>query len=123
MNECMHALLLQHSKSRITPVPSIQLRNILLHGPIKRSLFSASLESSVSEFRRRVDKLQAHIFQGRSFSMDQEGFTECQTAFTDTWTRTFDHDPVLGDLTVVWEATHWSDWLGGEVEFGGAAVG
>lgn len=55
--------------------------------------------------------------------MHQEGFTQGQASFSDSGTGALDHDPVLGDETVVWESTHWGDGFGGEVEFGGGAVG
>ena len=85
------------------------LKHILLHGSIEALLLLFGLESSVSKLGGRVNKLESYVLECGSFGVDKKRFTQGNDSFADSWAAAFDHEPVLVDASIMWEATERSD--------------
>jgi len=94
----------------------------LLEWSHKLSFFLDGLESTVSEFGGGIDGFQVDLFQIFSFVVGQQWFSENDWSLSDTHARSLDHDKVVLDFTVVWEASDWIDGFFSQIGFGGTVV-
>jgi len=94
----------------------------LLEWSHKLSFFFDSLESTVSEFGGGIDGFQVDLFQIFSFVVGQQRFSEQDWSLSDAHAGSLDHDEVVLDFTVVWEATNWIDGFFGQISLGGTVV-
>lgn len=90
---------------------------ILLKNTHESALFGRCLESSVSQFGWCIDELQIDLFQCRTFSVDQQRFSQCNDAFLGSNATSLNHQEIVVHFSIEWEATHWSDWFVGLVVF------
>jgi len=81
-------------------------------------LFGGSLEPTVSELGGGVDEAEVDLLLGGPGGLWDARFTEGDDSLLGTDDAALDHDEVLLDDTVVWEATHWGDGLLGDVSCG-----
>jgi hypothetical protein len=90
-------------------------------------LFGGSLESTVSELGGGVDETEVDLFLGGPRGLRDARLSEGDDPLLGSDDAALDHDVVLLDDTVVWEATEWGDGLLGDVggglrvEVGGVA--
>jgi len=94
----------------------------LLEWSHKLSFFFDGLESTVSEFGGGIDGFQVDLFQIFSFVVGQQRFSEQDWSLSDAHAGSLDHDEVVLDFTVVWEATNWIDGFLGQISLGGTVV-
>jgi hypothetical protein len=94
----------------------------LLEWSHKLSFFLDGLESTVTEFGGGIDGFQVDLFQIFSFVMGQQWFSENDWSLSDTHAGSLDHDKVVLDFTVVWEASDWIDGFFSQIGFGGTVV-
>jgi len=94
----------------------------LLEWSHKLSFFLDGLESTVTEFGGGIDGFQIDLFQIFSFVVGQQWFSENDWSFSDTHAGSLDHDKVVLDFTVVWEASDWIDGFFSQIGFGGTVV-
>jgi len=94
----------------------------LLEWSHKLSFFFDSLESTVSEFGGGIDGFQVDLLQIFSFVVGQQRFSEQDWSLSDAHAGSLDHDEVVLDFTVVWEATNWIDGFFGQISLGGTVV-
>jgi len=94
----------------------------LLEWSHKLSFFFDGLESTVTELGGGIDGFQVDLFQIFSFVVGQQWFSENDWSLSDTHARSLDHDKVVLDFTVVWEASDWIDGFFSQIGFGGTVV-
>jgi len=94
----------------------------LLEWSHKLSFFLDGLESTVTEFGGGIDGFQVDLFQIFSFVVGQQWFSENDWSLSDTHAGSLDHDKVVLDFTVVWEASDWIDGFFSQIGFGGTVV-
>jgi len=94
----------------------------LLEWSHKLSFFFDGLESTVTEFGGGIDGFQVDLFQIFSFVVGQQWFSENDWSLSDTHAGSLDHDKVVLDFTVVWEASDWIDGFFSQIGFGGTVV-
>jgi hypothetical protein len=88
----------------------------------KLSFFLDGLESTVTEFGGGIDGFQVDLFQIFSFVVGQQWFSENDWSLSDTHAGSLDHDKVVLDFTVVWEASDWIDGFFSQIGFGRTVV-
>jgi len=76
----------------------------------------------VTELGGGIDALEVDLLQVLSLVVNQEWLSEENGSLSDAHARSLDHDEVVLDLTVVWEATNGVDALLGQVGLGGTVV-
>jgi len=76
----------------------------------------------VSELGGGIDTLEVDLLEVLSLVVDQEWLSQKNGSLSDAHARALDHDEVVLDLTVVWEASDWVDALFGEVGLSGTVV-
>jgi len=79
-------------------------------------LVLGGLEAAVAHLGGSVDELEVDLLEGSVVGGRNNGLAEGEETTTSTDAAALDHDEVLVDDTVVREATHGSDGLGGKVE-------
>lgn len=89
---------------------------VLLEGSHEGALLGGGLEATVTELAGGVDELEVDLLQAGTAGVGDQGLAEGDDAFLDTNAASLDHDEVVLDNTVVGEATHGGDGLGGQVE-------
>jgi len=94
----------------------------LLEWSHKLSFFLDGLESTVTEFGGGIDGFQVDLFQIFSFVVGQQWFSENDWSLSDTHAGSLDHDKVVLDFTVVWEASDWIDGFFSQIGFGRTVV-
>jgi hypothetical protein len=94
----------------------------LLEWSHKLSFFLDGLESTVTEFGGGIDGFQVDLFQIFSFVMGQQWFSENDWSLSDTHAGSLDHDKVVLDFTVVWEASDWIDRFFSQIGFSRTVV-
>jgi len=94
----------------------------LLEWSHKLSFFFDGLESTVTEFGGGIDGFQVDLFQIFSFVVGQQWFSENDWSLSDTHAGSLDHDKVVLDFTVVWEASDWIDGFFSQIGYGGTVV-
>jgi len=94
----------------------------LLEWSHKLSFFLDGLESTVTEFGGGIDGFQVDLFQILSFVVNQQWFSENDWSLSDAHAGSLDHDKVVLDFTVVWEASDWIDGFFSQIGFGGTVV-
>jgi hypothetical protein len=94
----------------------------LLEWSHKLSFFFDGLESTVTEFGGGIDRFQVDLFQIFSFVVGQQWFSENDWSLSDTHAGSLDHDKVVLDFTVVWEASDWIDGFFSQIRYGGTVV-
>jgi len=94
----------------------------LLEWSHKLSFFFDGLESTVTELGGGIDGFQVDLFQIFSFVVGQQWFSENDWSLSDTHAGSLDHDKVVLDFTVVWEASDWIDGFFSQIGFGGTVV-
>jgi len=94
----------------------------LLEWSHKLSFFLDGLESTVTELGGGIDGFQVDLFQIFSFVVGQQWFSENDWSLSDTHAGSLDHDKVVLDFTVVWEASDWIDGFFSQIGFGGTVV-
>jgi len=94
----------------------------LLEWSHKLSFFFDGLESTVTELGGGIDGFQVDLFQILSFVVGQQWFSENDWSLSDTHAGSLDHDKVVLDFTVVWEASDWIDGFFSQIGFGGTVV-
>lgn len=95
---------------------------MLLEWTHEGAFLFVGLKSSVAELRCRIDEAQVDHFTVCSLLIENERFTQSDRAFLGTNAAAFDHDEVLFDLTVMWEAAHRCDRLLGWIVISGAGI-
>merc|ERR1711970_752542 len=78
-------------------------------------LFVQSLESTVTNLRGGIDEFELDFFQVLSLVVSKEWLSHEDWSLSDTHATTLDHNEVVLDLTVMWEATNWVDALLGHI--------
>jgi len=76
----------------------------------------------VTELGGGIDALEVDLLQVLSLVVNQEWLSEEDWSLSDAHARTLDHDKVVLDVTVVWEATNWVDALFGQIGLGRTVV-
>lgn len=76
----------------------------------------------MTELGGGIDALEVDLLQVLSLVVNQEWLSEENGSLSHAHARSLDHDEVVLDLTVVWEATNGVDALLGQVGLGGAVV-
>ena len=97
------------------------LFEVLFEGSHEGALLFAGLEATMSELARGIDELEFDLFEAGTRSVDDERLTKDESTLLGTSTAALDHEEVVVHDTVVGEATHGRDGLGGEVKLGGGA--
>jgi len=87
------------------------LELVLLHDTHKVLLLFGGLESAVTELGRSIDELELNLLEGHTLGLCDERSTQRDGTLASTTDAALQHDKVLLDDTVLWEATHWSDAL------------
>lgn len=96
---------------------------VLLEGSHEGTLLLGGLEASVTELGGGVDELQLDLLQGSTAGVDDQRLAQNQGTLLRTSAATLDHDEVVLDNTIMMEATHGSDGLGGKIELSAGAAG
>jgi len=94
----------------------------LLEWSHKLSFFLDGLESTVTELGGGIDGFQVDLFQIFSFVVGQQWFSENDWSLSDAHAGSLDHDKVVLDFTVVWEASDWIDGFFSQIGFGRTVV-
>jgi hypothetical protein len=94
----------------------------LLEWSHELSLLLDGLESTVTELGGGIDALEVDLLQVLSLVVNQEWLSEEDWSLSHAHAGSLDHDEVVLDVTVVWEATNWVDALLGQVGLGGTVV-
>jgi hypothetical protein len=94
----------------------------LLEWAHELSLLLDGLESTVTELGGGIDALEVDLLQVLSLVVNQEWLSEEDWSLSHAHARSLDHDEVVLDLTVVWEATNGVDALFGQVGLGRTVV-
>lgn len=94
---------------------SLRTVRLSLDATEELSLFFGGLEASVTHLGGGVDELESDFFEGVSGSLRQQGLSQGDDSLLGTHDGALQHDEVFVDLTVVWETTHRSDRLFGQV--------
>merc|ERR1712184_98876 len=81
-----------------------------------------SLEPTVTDLRRGIDKFQSDLLEIPPLVVVEERFPKHDGSLSATHAGTFEHQKVVFDLTVVGESTDWVDRFIGPVGFGGSVV-
>jgi len=76
----------------------------------------------VTELGGGIDALEVDLLQVLSLVVNQEWLSEEDWSLSHAHAGSLDHDEVVLDVTVVWEATNWVDALLGQVGLGGTVV-
>ena len=87
------------------------------------SLLVRSLESSVTHLAGGIDELEVDFLEGSSRNLRKKRLSEGDDSLLGSHNTTLEHDEVLVDLTIVWETTHRSDGLLGQIVLGHSVVG
>jgi len=95
---------------------------ILLEGSHEGRLVSRGLEASMTHFGAGIDELEVDGLKGRALGVHQQGLSQGDDAFLGSNAAALDHQEVVIDLSVEWEATHWGDRLVSDIVLGGGAV-
>lgn len=95
---------------------------LVLDGSVELGLLGRGLESSVTELGGGIDEGELDLLQSNSLGVDQEGLAESDDSLLGSSDATLEHDPVVGDLSVVREASHGGDALLSEIELSGSGV-
>ena len=74
---------------------------LLLHG----------LEVTMAKFGGGVNELQVNLLQGPTFGLDQQGLMKSKYSLLGPHHTAFEHDEVIGHLTIMDKATQWVDAL------------
>merc|ERR1739842_14077 len=100
--------------------PSFIVCLVLLGG--KRSqelcLFISSLESSMSKFGTGINELKINSLKMLPTGVIHHTLSHDQRSLLDTNNGTLQHNPILINLTIVWESTHWCDTLLSKISSG-----
>jgi len=88
---------------------------VLLEFSHEGALLGAGLEATVSVLGAGVDPLEVDLLEGEPLRLGDERFTEGDGASLGSNTGSTDHDEVLVDHSIVWEATHRVDGLLGDI--------
>jgi len=127
----MNFLVILNSTKRLSVNASViengylsHLRDLLigLDDTEESSLLVRSLESSVAHLAGSIDKLEVDLLEGSSGDLREERLSEGDDSLLWSHDATLEHDEVLIDLTVVWETTHRSDGLLGQIVLGHSVV-
>lgn len=94
----------------------------LLEWSHELSLLLDGLESTVTELGGGIDALEVDLLQVLSLVVNQEWLSEEDWSLSHAHAGSLDHDEVVLDVTVVWEATNWVDALLGQISLGGTVV-
>jgi len=65
----------------------------------------------VADLGRGIDELQLDLLEGHTLGLRDERATKSDRTLASTTDAALEHDEVLLDDTVLWEATHWGDGL------------
>lgn len=76
----------------------------------------------MTQFRAGVDELQVDSLQSRALSVHQQGLSQSDDALLGSNAASLDHDEVVVDLSVEWEAAHRCNRLVGDVVLGRCVV-
>ena len=96
---------------------------VLLEGAHKLGLLLRSLEAAVAELGRGVDELEVDLLLGAARGLGKERLAESDDALAGAGDAALDHQELVLDDTVLDEATHGGDVLGGKIVLGGSGVG
>lgn len=85
-------------------------------------LFGGRLEAAVAELGGGVDELGRHLLQLPPLGRAKESLPDGDDALFGAHDSALDHEVVLVDLAIMWEATHRSDALLREIELSRGVV-
>jgi len=114
--------LLERKSARFLVLDADGGELFLLEWAHELSLLLDGLESTVTELGGGIDALEVDLLQVLSLVVHQEWLSEEDWSLSHTHARALDHDEVVLDLTVVWEATDWVDALLGQIRLGRTVV-
>ena len=77
----------------------------------------------MSKLGSSVDELDGNLLQSGSLGLWEEGLSQGDDSLLGSWASSLDHNIVLVDNSIVWESSHWSDVLLGDIKGGGGLVG
>ena len=78
---------------------------VLLHQAHEALLLLGSLEATVSELGGRIDELQVDLLEGDTLDLLDQRLAQSDWSFGCAHDAALEHDEVLTDHTVAWEAT------------------
>merc|ERR1712070_1103448 len=98
---------------------------LFLHGSSaeKFCLLLRRLESAMTHFRRSIDELQCDLLSRPARHLWQQRLAQCHYAFARAANSALEHDPVLGDFSIMRKAAHRCDSLLGEIVFSHGTMG
>lgn len=73
------------------------------------------LEATVTKFGTGIDELEINLLEMLPTGMVHETLSKDERTLLDSDSGTLQHNPILVDLTVVWESTHGCDALLGKI--------
>ena len=76
----------------------------------------------MAKFRGSINEFEADFFQVDSLGVSEHGLSEQDELLFGSNATSFDDDEVISDNSVVWEASHGSDVLFGDIDCGGGVV-
>jgi hypothetical protein len=76
----------------------------------------------VTEFRGGIDRFKVDFLQIFSFVVGQQRFPQQNRSLSDTHARSLDHDEIVFNFTVMWEASDWIDRFLGQIGLGRTVV-
>jgi len=89
---------------------------------VELALLLRSLESTVTELGGSIDVLELDVFVELSLGGWEQGLSQDKGSLLGSDTASLDHDVVISDNTVMWEATHWGNVLLGQIALSGGIV-
>jgi len=94
----------------------------LLEWSHKLSFFFDGLESTVTELGGGIDGFEIDFLQIFSFIMGQQRFPQQNRSLSDAHARSFNHNEIVLNFTVVREASDWINRFLGQISLGGTVV-
>jgi len=94
----------------------------LLEWAHKLSFLFDGLESTVTELGGGIDGFEIDFLQIFSFIMGQQRFPQQNRSLSDAHARSFNHNEIVLNFTVVREASDWINRFLGQISLGGTVV-
>jgi len=69
-----------------------------------------------------IDGFEIDFFQIFSFVVGQQRFPQQNRSLSDSHARSLDHDEIVFNFTVMWEASDWINRFLGQISLGGTVV-
>lgn len=76
----------------------------------------------MTELGGGIDGFEVDLLQIFSFVVGQQRFPQNDRSLSDSHARSLDHDEIVLNLTVMWEASDWIDGFLGQISLGGTVV-